>query len=95
MKANNTTYCIVIKKDGDRFRRVVFKGLSIEEARKELLDMFNRDFDTNYTNWGLAVNATKKMTDHACETFSDGTRWYCYDTKKVYIEEDIDDEDNE
>lgn len=81
------TYTINKKRDGERFGRVIESGLTLQEAHAELLDLFNREFDTMYSNWGLAVNATRHKCDGACRTFSDGTRTFSYDVYRYWIEE--------
>lgn len=66
------------------------KGLTLKEAQKELLRMFNYDCETNYPNWGLAVAISSKRCD-ACEAYktrSDGTRLYEYDSRYYGIEEE-------
>lgn len=57
--------------------------LTLKEAQKKLLDMYNEDNNTSFTNWGLAVNHNKG----AYATRQDGTRCYEYDSRIYEIEE--------
>lgn len=82
-------YTLTKKRDGERFGRVIESGLTLREARAELLDLFNREFGTMYSHWGLAVNATRHKVDGACRTFSDGTRTFSYDVYTYCIEEEM------
>ena len=67
--------------------KVVFKDdLSLKEAQKELLRMYNHDNDTCYSNWGLAVIHSAKRIDGAF-TYSNGMRCYRYDSRDYMIEE--------
>lgn len=83
------TYTIKKKRDGEHFGKVIESGLTLQEAYAELLDLFNRRFDTIFKNWGIAVNATRNnSTDYACKTFGDGTRSFSYDVYTYWIEEE-------
>lgn len=66
------------------------KGLTLKEAQKELLRMFNYDCETNYPNWGLAVAISGKRGEagEAYKSHSDGTRAYEYDSRYYSIEEE-------
>lgn len=63
---------------------VTFKeGLSLREAQKELLRMYNYDYHTCWSNWGLAVIHSNL---HAWSG-DDGIRTYEYDSRRYCIEE--------
>ena len=59
------------------------KGLTLKEAQKKLLEFFNNDYDTYYSNWGLV-----RMNDNRSWSSSDGTRGYEYDSRYFEIEEE-------
>ena len=63
---------------------VTFKeSLTLREAQKELLRMYNYDYDTCWSNWGLAVihsNGNAWSGD-------DGIRRYEYDSRVYSIQE--------
>ena len=61
-------------------------GLTMKDARKELLSMFNRKYGTSYTNWWTAVRETRNDVFGARPTFSDGTRAFDYDGRTYFIE---------
>jgi hypothetical protein len=76
-------------------------GLTLREAHRELLDMFNeqmarqrlashfRLFDTKFApNWGIAVANTRKNVHQAYPTRSDGTRMFEYDSRQFDIIEE-------
>lgn len=62
---------------------IIESGLSLREAQKELLSMFNNDYETSYSNWGLVRCNSDMATSH-----SDGTRGYEYDSRYFEIEEE-------
>ena len=66
----------------------ITNGLTMKEARKKLLQMFNRTFGTSYTNWGIAVRMTIDDVFGARPTFSDGTRAFDYDGRTYSIEKE-------
>lgn len=74
-----------------RYRRkcieVEAEGMTLREAQKELLRMFNYDFDAYYSNWGHVVLATRRKHDSAY-SHSDGIRGYNNDTTIYEIEEE-------
>ena len=70
---------------------VIDEHLTLEEARKELLEMYCLDYDVNYTNWGLCVNSRRNKVFGADKTYCDGTRSYTYDSRRYYIEEEEED----
>lgn len=61
-------------------------GLSLKEAQEKLLNFFNEDYGTYYSNWGLV------RCNHSCYAWShkDGTRGYEYDSRYYSIEEEGD-----
>ena len=68
-------------------RIIIEKDLTLKEAYKKLLDMFNSDYEDKgwyAKNWGIAVNISKQ---EASPTFSDGTRMYQCDSRCYKIEE--------
>ena len=64
-------------------------GLTLKEAQKELLNMFNEQFETYAPNWGAAVLMTKNNVHQAYPTRDDGTRLFEWDARQFIIEEDI------
>ncbi len=84
-----TTYKITRRTDGYIASRnytgktkktTIESGLTLKEAQSMLLDMFNRDNDTSFRNWGLAVAWSRKRIDCA-STSMDGPRSYSYDSR--------------
>jgi hypothetical protein len=68
-------------------RIIIEKELTLKEAYKKLLDMFNSDYEDKgwyAKNWGIAVNISKQKASPTC---SDGTRMYEYDGRYYQIEE--------
>lgn len=67
---------------------VIETGLTLKEAQQKLLQFFNEDYLTYFSNWGLV------RCNHPFEssTHKDGTRSYEYDSRYYSIEEceDID-----
>lgn len=74
---------------GRKTKITLEKGLTLKEAQKELLRMFNKDCKTNYPNWGLAVATSSKLGEagEASPSRPDGTRFYEYDSRYYSIEE--------
>lgn len=67
-------------------------NLSLSQARKSLLDMYNDRFSDERpyaNNWGMAVIQSAKHTDGASATDSDGTRSFEYDSRIFSIEEEL------
>ena len=60
----------------------ICEGLTLKDAQKKLLEFFNEDYETYYTNWGLARCNEPFNT---C-TYKDGTRSYEYDSRYYSIE---------
>lgn len=58
-------------------------GLTLKEAQKRLLQFFNEDYGTSFSNWGLV------RCSHPFEasTHKDGTRSYEYDSRYYSIKE--------
>lgn len=92
-----TTYKITRRTDGyiasrnyngKTQKKTIESGLTLKEAQSMLLDMFNRDNDTSFRNWGLAVAWSRKRIDCAY-TSMDGSRSYSYDSRTYGIEEDV------
>ena len=63
---------------------VIVEDLTLREAQKKLLDMFNEDYDTCFPNWGL-VRANFPFNS---SSFRDGTRSYEFDSRHYDIEEE-------
>lgn len=62
------------------------KGLTLRKAQKELLAMYNNDYNTCWSNWGLAVI----HSNGNAWSGSDGVRRYEHDSRVYWIEEDND-----
>lgn len=70
---------------------VLENNLSLSQARKSLLDMYNDRFSDERpyaSNWGMAVIQSAKHTDGATATNSDGTRSFEYDSRVFSIKEE-------
>ena len=67
---------------------VIERGLTLKEAQKKLLDMFNEDYETYFRNWGLARCHYPFNTS----TFEDGTRSYDYDSRGYGIVEETEED---
>ena len=59
-------------------------GLTLKEAHKKMLQFFNEDYGTYFSNWGLV------RCNHPFEssTHNDGTRSYEYDSRQYSIEQE-------
>lgn len=57
-------------------------GLTLKEAQQKLLEFFNKDYDTSFSNWGLV----RCNHPFATSTRKDGTRSYEYDSRTYEIE---------
>ena len=64
-------------------RIIIESGLSLKEAQKKILDFLNEDYETCFSNWGLA-----RMNNPYTYSNPDGTRGYEYDSRYFEIEED-------
>ena len=62
---------------------IIENNLTLREAQKKLLSMFNEKFGTWYHNWGLVVS---NHSDNA-GSHTDGTRYYEFDSRVYRIEE--------
>lgn len=73
---------------------VLENGLTLKEAHKSLLALFNRMYDGEYyaDNWGMAVILTKNRAFRATSTYGDGTRSFEYDGRRFFIEEEGEDD---
>lgn len=60
-------------------------GLTLKEAQQKLLQFFNEDHGTYFSNWGLV------RCNHPFEasTHKDGTRSYEYDSRYYSIEKEL------
>ena len=67
---------------------VIADNLTLKEAQRKLLSMFNDCYDLNCSNWGMAVIARRYRAEAACKTRDDGTRSFIYDSRYFGIEED-------
>lgn len=67
---------------------IVSEGLSLKQAKIELLDLFNECYELNCKHWGLAVVASKNRIEGANRTRKDGTRSFEYDSRVYSIELD-------
>lgn len=68
----------------------ITKGLTLKEAQRKLLEFFNEDYRTYYSNWGLV----RCNHPHDSCSYHDGTRSYEYDSRHYFIEEDENDDDD-
>ena len=64
----------------------LFSNLSLKDARKELLSMFNSEYDTSFPNWGVVMNS--KLGKDYCTRHQDGTYTFEYDSRYFMIEEE-------
>ncbi len=72
------------------------KDLTLPEAKKHLLEMYNEKFEDTRPyaeNWGLAVIQSRNYVHGACRTFSDGTRSFSWDSRTFSIEKEIEEEE--
>ena len=67
---------------------VIADNLTLKEARRRLLSMFNECYELGCSNWGMAVIASKERAEGAYKTHEDGTRSFDYDSRTFSIEED-------
>lgn len=68
------------------------KSLTLPEAKKHLLEMYNEKFmdERPYAeNWGIAVIQSQNHVHGAYRTFRDGTRSFSWDSRTFSIEEEI------
>ena len=67
---------------------VIADNLTLKEARRRLLSMFNECYELGCSNWGMAVIASKERAEGAYKTHEDGTRSFDYDSRTFSIEEE-------
>ena len=67
---------------------VIADNLTLKEAQNELLRMFNKCFELDCKNWGMAVIATRNRAEGAYKTHDDSTRCFEYDGRTFSIEEE-------
>ena len=67
---------------------VIVDNLTLKEAQRKLLSMFNECYELGCSNWGMAVIATKSRVFCAYKTHDDGTRCFDYDGRTFSIEEE-------
>ena len=66
----------------------VEKNLTLKEAQRKLLSMFNDCYELNCSNWGMAVIARRYRAEGAFKTRNDSTRCFEYDSRYFSIEEE-------
>ena len=68
-------------------------GLSIEEARKKLLEMYNNDWGTDFKDWSPEPNPESPFAygqnPYGSVKNEDGTVSYTYNSRTYSIEEEI------
>ena len=67
---------------------IVAGNLTLKEAQRKLLSMFNDCYELGCSNWGMAVIATKSRDFCAYPTHEDGTRSFDYDGRTFSIKEE-------
>ena len=67
---------------------IVAGNLTLKEAQRRLLSMFNEYYELGCGNWGMAVIASKERAEGAYKTHEDGTRSFDYDSRTFSIEEE-------
>lgn len=100
-KTNGKRYSIVAETNGYLANRLaefngkckVIKesGLTLVDAKKELLRMYNDMYDgerPHACNWGMAVIHSAANVYGASPTYRDGTRSFSYDGRRYSIEEE-------
>lgn len=68
---------------------ILESGLSLRDAREEILRMYNRKYaSTRYVGgtWGMAVMISNVFGEGASKTYPDGTRSFTYDSRTYSIE---------
>lgn len=91
-----TTYCIIARTNSWIAQRdvtfngecnVILKsGLSLNEAKAELLSMFKYDYEVYYPNWGVVMHSN--LGKSYCTRYMDGTYSYEWDSRRYSIEEE-------
>lgn len=59
-------------------------GLTLKDAQQKMLQFFNDDYETYYSNWGFV----RRNRPFESTTNDDGTRSYEYDGRQYYIEQE-------
>ena len=67
---------------------VVEDNLTLKEAQRKLLSMFDEYYELDCSNWGAAVMARIHRVFCAYPTSDDGTRCFEYDGRTFSIEEE-------
>ena len=67
---------------------VIADNLTLKEAQRKLLSMFNECYELGCSNWGAAVMARRRRVFCAYPTREDGTRSFDYDSRTFSIEEE-------
>ena len=67
---------------------VIADNLTLKEAQRKLLSMFNDCYELNCSNWGMAVISRRYRAEGAFKTRKDGTRCFEYDSRTFSIEEE-------
>lgn len=67
---------------------IVAGNLTLKEAQRKLLSMFNKCYELGCSNWGAAVMARRHCVFCAYPTRDDGTRCFEYDGRTFSIEEE-------
>ena len=67
---------------------VIADNLTLKEAQRKLLSMFNECYELGCSNWGAAVMARRHRVFCAYPTHEDGTRSFDYDSRTFSIEEE-------
>lgn len=75
------TYKIIVRTYGRKWLTIA-EGLTLRDAQKKLLELFNGSFATYYTNWG---RARKRKPEHTM-SYKDGTRSYEHNGSQYFIE---------
>lgn len=60
-------------------------GLTLKQAQQKLLQFFNEDYETYFSNWGLVRCNHPFVTS----SYKDGTRAYEYDSRYYSIEKEL------
>lgn len=69
---------------------IISSGLTLSQARTELLRMFNQNYETCYPNWGVVMHS--RLGNDKCSHFSDGIYRFEYDSRYYIIEEETDEQ---
>lgn len=78
----------IAQRDGEfngKCKIIISSDTSLQEAKKELLRMFNNTYETCMPNWGVVMNSN--IGRNYCTHNNDGTYGYEYDSRYYSIEE--------